>query len=526
MKTNIFIFCFLLANIAFFSCDDGDDIVYAPTQFHGVISQFEGDESNSNWAENDEVGVYMVPKGEELVAENILSGADNKKFVYDINGNLIPQGEEMYYPTDGSNVDFYAYFPYNPSTSNGVYPVDVSGQSDQKSIDLMRAAIKNKTQEDAIINIKFGFHHTLAKIKINIEKDMDIADLDVSGIQLMIEGMPTTADFNIGTEIFSNKENVSPIEMRSVEAGVAYDALVIPTTANSFTGRKITVTAPEELELEPAFYEIPDGLALVSGNSYEFPITLYKKGATKIVYNVGDYYPDPNVDLNDPEAKAQIEGVVFWVDPISEGRHGLVMNLKDVNTSGYAPGTWGARWGVDDVFETNLIPSMASEDDGKTATKDLIAAHKDEADFSTNYALFDYVYTFLNNGDIDGVWYMPSFNELRRMMAFSFGIDYDEVLADWDEAIRTSAGLDVIPTIQLEANTPVGASLEARTLVNQKLEAAGGSKVPDDRGHASTTELDKDASKNYVGFKGVISRNGRLYKSRKNLCQFRAIRQF
>ncbi|MGQ1947304.1 fimbrillin family protein [Geofilum sp. OHC36d9] len=526
MKTNIFILCLLVFNIAFSSCDDSNDAVYEPTKFHGIISQFEGDASATTWTENDEVGVYMVTKGEPLVAENIVNGIDNKKFLFDINGNIVPEGEEMYFPSDGSNVDFYAYYPYNSSTTNGIYSLDVSQQSDQKEIDLMRAAIKNKTQEDAIINIKFGFTHKLAKIKVNIEKDVDIEDLDVSGIKLLLDGMPTTADFNIGTEMFSNKENIAPIEMRATEAGVEYDALVIPASANTFTGRVISVSAPDELDLEPAFYEIPDELAFETGISYEFPITLYKKGATQIKYNVGDYYPDPEVDLNDPEAKAQIQGIVFWVDPISEGRHGLVMNLNDVNTSGYAPGTWGARWGVDDVFETNLIPSMASEDDGETATKDLIAAHKDEADFSTNYALFDYVYSVLNSGDIDGAWYMPSFNELRRMMAFSFGIDYDEVVTEWDEAILTSAGLDIIPTLNYESNIMGGDNLIARTALNDKLVAAGGGKFPDDRGHASTTEMDVSAAKNYVGFKGVISRNGRLYKSKKNLCQFRAIRGF
>ena len=519
MKTNIFIFCFLLANIAFFSCDE-DDTVYDPAQFHGVISQFDGDTSTSTWEENDEVGVYMVSHDASITAENIVNGIDNKLFLFDINGNLVPEGEEVYYPSDGSNVDLYAYFPYNSATTDGIYPVDVSQQDDQKEIDLMRAAIINKTQEDAIINIKFGFSHKLAKIKVNIEKDMDIADLDISDIQVILEGTPTTADFNIQTEVFSNKENISPIELRTVVAETEYDGLVIPSTANSLTGRKITVTAPDELDLEPAVYEIPDELAFDSGKTYEFPITLYKKGATLITSEVGDYYPDPEVDLDDPEAKAQIQGIVFWVDPMSEGRHGLVMNLQDVNTSGFASGTWGARWGADAVFVTDNVPSMASEDDGKTATKDLIVALKDNSDFSTNYILFDYVYSSLNEGDIDGPWYMPSYNELRRMIAFTFGVDYDNIVDEWDEAIISSEGWATIPGVQYEGSTPIGEGVEARTLLDQKLEAAGGSKIPYDRQHASTTELDANH------FRAVSSLTGRIYSRTKDGCQFRAIRQF
>lgn len=44
-------------------------------------------------------------------------------------------------------------------------------------------------------------------------------------------------------------------------------------------------------------------------------------------YKVGDFYPDPKVNLEDKAAIAKIEGVVFYV--AEDGKHGSIFSLKE-----------------------------------------------------------------------------------------------------------------------------------------------------------------------------------------------------
>ena len=65
------------------------------------------------------------------------------------------------------------------------------------------------------------------------------------------------------------------------------------------------------------------------------------------VYEIGDYYPDPDADITDPEAVAAIEGVVFYVDGTMQ--HGKILSLTE--GAGLKWNTTGAADYTDDTAD-------------------------------------------------------------------------------------------------------------------------------------------------------------------------------
>lgn len=103
-------------------------------------------------------------------------------------------------------------------------------------------------------------------------------------------------------------------------------------------------------------------------------------------YQVGDYYPNPNVDITDPIAVSKIEGIVFDVSP--DGFHGKILSLREGTSLAW--NTTGAADYTDD------------EDDGMANFTKVKA--KDPS-FSS-YPAFAWCVSLGED------WYIPAVNEL------------------------------------------------------------------------------------------------------------------
>lgn len=104
-------------------------------------------------------------------------------------------------------------------------------------------------------------------------------------------------------------------------------------------------------------------------------------------YRVGDYYPDPVVDTDDPGAVSKIEGIVVEVGP--DGFHGKILGLQE--GSSLAWNTTGAADYTDD------------EDDGMANFMKIKAK---DASFAS-YPAFAWCES-LGEG-----WYIPAINEVK-----------------------------------------------------------------------------------------------------------------
>lgn len=130
----------LMVLIPFSSCKDNEDDSprTSPVVLKAGIYEFDSAESTI-WKAGEKFGVFMVKTGTEEVVSNYantLYTADD----YSATGYLIPTGEPMYYPADGSKVDIRAYHPYSPNLSKTrsaieeyVIPLDLSDQKRVKA---------------------------------------------------------------------------------------------------------------------------------------------------------------------------------------------------------------------------------------------------------------------------------------------------------------------------------------------------------------------------------------------------------
>lgn len=106
-------------------------------------------------------------------------------------------------------------------------------------------------------------------------------------------------------------------------------------------------------------------------------------------FKVGDFYPDPNVNLDDAGAVAKIEGVVFSVT--EDGKHGSIFSLKEGK---------GLKWSV--------LGGPDYTDDKENGQANFDALKILEPDF--------YGYpAFIWCASLGEGWYIPAINELMVM---------------------------------------------------------------------------------------------------------------
>lgn len=135
----------------------------------GFMSEFE---------EGDAIGVFAVKRVETTqeypsVADNYIQ---NAKLVYTA-GEWILQGEELWFPTDGTKLDFYAYYPYveNADPTNIVY--DASTMTN----DLMTARKSGMLPNGK--KVELNFKHKVALVQVENGNLSSAATVVMKGIQ-------------------------------------------------------------------------------------------------------------------------------------------------------------------------------------------------------------------------------------------------------------------------------------------------------------------------------------------------------
>ncbi len=104
-------------------------------------------DGGDSWASGDEVGVFMVSAGGSLPGDILTVGSvpgDNRKYNVDpATGALIPDnGDKLFYPQDGSAVDFIAYYPYTGEVGGAsgqisqghIYHLNMSAQTNEATL--------------------------------------------------------------------------------------------------------------------------------------------------------------------------------------------------------------------------------------------------------------------------------------------------------------------------------------------------------------------------------------------------------
>lgn len=151
----------------------------------------------NTWGQNDVIGISM------LKADNsdVIASYSNYNYVTtDGNSNFTPatSSQIMYFPVDGSNVSFKAYYPYSSKLpADMIAPLSVKDQSSLADLDFMTAEHLAGTSKDDP-NVKLHFYHRLAKVMIDLTTEDNSISLE--GCKLSTKGLKTTGSYDIMNE--------------------------------------------------------------------------------------------------------------------------------------------------------------------------------------------------------------------------------------------------------------------------------------------------------------------------------------
>lgn len=374
MKIKNAFFLTLLSSTILFSCQDDDNEIKGkfdgkPVKFNSEIEK-QTRASGITWDTADAIGVYMKTAGQELSATSTL--AENKKHTTPGDGtfSFATQENAIYFPEDGSNVDFIAYYPYQTTITDFKYSVDLSGDQTGRltEIDLMYSndvTGKNKDADDVIL----GFSHQLANITLNIT---DQSGSNLSGLKVTITGMQTKSSFSLVNGVLSNDDNsLAEIiaETRAENSRAVSEAIILPV--NALNGAKITFEVPSHNKTYS--WDIPANQEYKAKHRYTYDVEIKSDGA--VVLN-----PSSNITnwVDVPGGKIELEG---GTDPVpGDGTKENPYTTSQLQDKVGENGKWAKGFVVGVVTQTRASGSF--EPPFTIKTNILLAENTNEKDLT------------------------------------------------------------------------------------------------------------------------------------------------
>lgn len=277
---NYLFFLLLAAGLTITSCSDNGEKTENSDKVPVAVSAGRHTRASyTSWDEGDHIGLTMFKSD----CDDIEDGCHNRKYTT-TNGDgtfTAHTGHTMYYPHDGSSVDFVGYYPHCESVGyDHLCVIDISDQSHLPSIDLMTSnrfcgASKNKP------TITIDFTHRLTKLLFNLELEDRTQERTVKS--LVIKGMNTVGDFHLLTNSFENGTRTPAditVPVKSVAGtGIATaTAIILPRGKGS--GVSFVITLDDDTKYEVAMKE---SIELKMTTKYTFTITLRDKETPPVV---------------------------------------------------------------------------------------------------------------------------------------------------------------------------------------------------------------------------------------------------
>lgn len=247
-----------------------------------VSSGIESRAYDNKWESDDAIGIYMLKTGTATISE----GAENRRYFTADGGSAFgtTAGQTIYFPFDGSKVDFIAYYPYQKTQTNGAFALDVSAQTDLSAIDLMTAGVKSTEAEPLDKNhykVDFKFAHRLTKLELNISNGNGISKSDLEGLKVEVTNQRTSGSYDPLFEAFGvDSEPVQTVELNTNADGTLAQAILLPTTMDGINpivaGREFLFTLKSTGEVFR--WSVPDDKGFERGDKNIYNITINRSG--------------------------------------------------------------------------------------------------------------------------------------------------------------------------------------------------------------------------------------------------------
>lgn len=253
-----------------------EDVSTDPNSVAVVVGSHIGTRaSGSLWGDNDIIGLTMFKHNTFDLAEG---SAVNRKYTITSGAsgifNAADNASIIYFPKDGSTVDFTSYYPYTPAmTSDYIVPLNVSDQTALPKIDFMTADhLAGDSKSNPAVQLRF--HHRLSKLVVNLQTQTGDAPSRLIGSTITIKGMYTQGSYKLTNNtsgVTPNLTSMGDINIITNASGVSAEGIVFPRAAAQGIVFEVTLTDGSRYT---AYME--NTLELKSGYQYIFYITLNK----------------------------------------------------------------------------------------------------------------------------------------------------------------------------------------------------------------------------------------------------------
>lgn len=195
--------------------------------------------TNDVWNAGDVIGVTMV----NPQSLDVMSPYRNFGYTTPGDGKFSPNdaGQIIYFPTNDAEVTFSAYYPYKKDLApNLLIPVSVKNQKVLADIDLMTAEhLSGTSTKDP--NVKFHFHHRLAKVVVNLTTDNNSISI-LNDVQLVMKGLKTEAVYDLLDEKLVVENNLPDANVAIPVYNARGEAILLPRTAGEGVEFEITTS--------------------------------------------------------------------------------------------------------------------------------------------------------------------------------------------------------------------------------------------------------------------------------------------
>lgn len=263
------------------SCSDSNDEDTPDNRTPVVLKALNytfGASEGDVWKNGETFGVFMLKQGTTQVVDNYANlryTADN----YSATGYLIPEGDPMYYPTDGTTVDLIAYHPYSADTRASGHQVtfDLSDQQKLEADDFIYSS-EGKSLSMNSGSYELQLKPVLSRIVMNLMPGNGISEKELETVRLTLKGVHATATFDLLEGTFLTTGETREVTFRQTDNN-SHQAVLFPgditagmTLTASFTrenGSTLTLETPlnhslsqtnENVEYEIALKVTPEGL--------------------------------------------------------------------------------------------------------------------------------------------------------------------------------------------------------------------------------------------------------------------------
>ncbi|MDR1895251.1 MAG: fimbrillin family protein [Prevotellaceae bacterium] len=235
-------------------------------------------DQGSRWAADDNIGVYMLEHGATLAASTPGPCTDgNNRYIATAAGSTgvafraDALADSLWYPHDGSAVDFIAYYPYQATVSD--YKADVETPANQSAYgDPLWAKVTKSgngyTKSDKAMPIDLPFVHVLSKLDIALTAGAGTNSTDLTGATVTVKGVYNKGTLNLEDgSVAVNGTSTADIASQSVSG--KYEAVIIPQTCSA--GAYLEITLPA---VTKTYRQDLSGIVFASGMKSAFTLAL------------------------------------------------------------------------------------------------------------------------------------------------------------------------------------------------------------------------------------------------------------